>query len=150
MLGHGLEGSIVNMQRTLIHTSLTLVLLPVLAACSGSASPSKSIKVTMTDFSYSPNTFTVPAGEQISIEVTNTGAVQHSLLIMKRGYQVQGHFTDADTANVYWEQAAVPPGKTAKGAFTAPAEPGEYQIVCGVAGHFEAGMVATLKVVNQP
>ncbi len=131
---------------------ILFLLIPALAlaltAC-GQSGPSKSIKVMMTDFSFSPNTFTVPAGEQISVAITNNGGVAHSFIIMKSGKQVQGHFSDADQPNVYWEKTAVDPGTSVKDTFTAPDEPGEYQIVCGVAGHFEAGMVAKLIVVSQ-
>jgi uncharacterized cupredoxin-like copper-binding protein len=31
--------------------------------------------------------------------------------------------------------------------FRAPAEAGDYQIVCGIPGHFQAGMIAKLTVV---
>ncbi len=128
----------------------TVMLAVALAACGGSSSPSKSIKVTMTDFSFSPTTFTVPAGEQISLEVSNNGAVTHSFVIMKAGKQVQTHFTDGDKANIYWEEGAVSPGTSVKETFAAPSGPGEYQIVCGISGHFEAGMVAKLIVAKQP
>jgi uncharacterized cupredoxin-like copper-binding protein len=33
------------------------------------------------------------------------------------------------------------------GIFTAPTDPGEYQIVCGTPGHFMSGMVGKLTVV---
>jgi uncharacterized cupredoxin-like copper-binding protein len=138
------------MIKRFILPSLVLLAAVTLAACSGSSGPSKSIKVTMTDFTFSPTTFTVPAGEEISLEVSNNGAVTHSFIIMKAGQQVQSHFVEADKSNVYWEQAAVAPGTSIKATFTAPGEPGEYQIVCGIAGHFEAGMVAKLVVVKQP
>jgi uncharacterized cupredoxin-like copper-binding protein len=138
------------MKKTAVLILVVIVHSLVLIACSGSGTPSKSVKVTMTDFSFSPNTFTVPAGQPISIEVTNNGAVQHSFLIMKQGHQIQAHFTEADKTNVYWEVASVPAGESVRDTFTAPADPGEYQIVCGIAGHFEAGMVAKLKVVQQP
>ena len=127
---------------------LTLALALALAAC-GQSGPSTSMKVMMTDFAFSPNSFTIPAGQQISVAITNNGGVAHSLIIMKPGKKVQGHFSDADQPNVYWEKAAIDPGTSVKDTFTAPAEPGEYQIVCGVAGHFEAGMVARLIVVPQ-
>ena len=127
-----------------------LFLLANLAACGGPAGPSKSFDVTMTDFAFSPNTFTVPAGEQISLSATNNGAVAHSFIIMKSGFQVTGHFSDTDKPNIYWEVEQIAPGQSVKEMFTSPDEPGQYQIICGVAGHFEAGMVAQLIVVKQP
>lgn len=138
------------MKKAFTSAIVILVGALILAACGGASSPSTSIRVTMTDFAFSPNSFTVPASQQISIELNNNGAVTHSFLIMKSSDPISGHFTDADKANVYWEQASVPPGESVKATFLAPSEPGQYQIVCGVAGHFEAGMVAKLNVVAQP
>ncbi len=129
---------------------LGLSLSLILTACGGPAGPSKTLNVTMTDFAFSPNAFAVPAGEQISLTVNNNGAVTHSFIIMKSGYHVTGHFTDADKPDIYWQEPQIAPGQSVKAVFAAPAEPGEYQIVCGVAGHFEAGMVAKLMVVEQP
>ena len=55
-----------------------------LAACgAGASGPTTSIKVTMTDFEFSPNSFTVPAGKQISVSMTNNGATAHSFVIMQ-------------------------------------------------------------------
>jgi plastocyanin len=126
---------------------LFLSLALSLSACGG---PSTSIHVVMTDFAFTPNSFTVPAGQPISVEFTNNGAATHSFIIMKQGAQVQSHFTDADKANVYWEEPAVAAGQSAKATFNAPTQPGEYQVVCGVPAHFESGMVATLVVVKSP
>ena len=125
-----------------------IFLSSVLAACSGPQGPSKSLNVTMTDFVFSPNTFTVPAGEQISFSATNNGAVTHSFVIMKSGVQVAGHFTDTDKPNIYWDVEQIAPGQSVKEMFTSPDDPGQYEIICGVAGHFEAGMVAKLIVVK--
>lgn len=122
----------------------------ILTACGGSTSPSKVLNINMTDFAFSPNTFTVPAGEQISFNATNNGAVTHSFIIMKFGYHVNTHFTDADKPNIFWEVSQIAPGQSIADNFTAPSDPGEYQIVCGVGGHFEAGMVAKLIVVKEP
>ncbi|MGE5072100.1 MAG: cupredoxin domain-containing protein, partial [Anaerolineae bacterium] len=98
----------------------------VLAACGGASGPSKSIRVTMTDFAFSPNSFTVPAGEQISVDLTNNGAVAHSFIILQAGHQVQQHFTDADKSSVLWEVTAILPGQSLKNSFAAPSEPGTY------------------------
>jgi uncharacterized cupredoxin-like copper-binding protein len=128
---------------------LAILLSPILAACGGGG-PSTSVVVTITDFSFIPNTFTVPAGAQIAFTANNNGAVQHDFIIMKLGHDVQGQFSDADKVNIYWQQEDIAPGDSATGTFTAPGEPGEYQVICGVAGHFQAGMVARLIVVAAP
>jgi uncharacterized cupredoxin-like copper-binding protein len=104
----------------------------------------------MTDFTFLPNTFTVPAAEQISLEANNNGAVAHSFFIMKLGHEVRTHFTPADQSNVYWAQEQIAPGTSVHGSFTSPSEPGVYQVVCENAGHLEAGMVAKLVVVAVP
>jgi uncharacterized cupredoxin-like copper-binding protein len=126
---------------------LTLSLL--LAACGGKVgAPSTSINVTMSDFQFTPNNFTVPAGQQINFTATNNGGVEHSFVIMKLGSEVNANFSDKDQANVYWEQTAIPAGQNVKATFTAPNEPGEYQILCAVHGHIEAGMVGKLSIVE--
>ena len=120
----------------------------LLGACGSAAGPSKSLDVTMTDFMFSPNSFTVPAGAQISFQATNNGAVAHSFIIMKEGYQITSHFTDADKPNIYWKVDQIAPGQSIKDSFMAPDDPGNYQIICGISGHYEAGMVAKLIVVK--
>jgi uncharacterized cupredoxin-like copper-binding protein len=119
----------------------------ILTACGAASKPSTQITVTMTDFAFSPNTFTVPAGQVLSFSAVNNGADSHSFVIMKLGHDVKLHFTPANQANVYWEQAEVAPGASVQATLTAPADPGVYQVVCANPGHFEAGMVAKLVVV---
>ncbi len=136
------------MRSILIRALMVLALASMLAGCGGG--PSRSIRVVMTDFAFTPTAFTVPAGQSISAEFVNEGAATHSFVIMQAGYQVQEHFTDADKAHVYWEEASVAPGQSKKDTFQAPSQPGEYQIVCAVPGHLEAGMLAKLIVVKSP
>jgi uncharacterized cupredoxin-like copper-binding protein len=121
------------------------VLMFVLTAC-GSAGPSTTIDVTFTEFSFTPTEHTIPAGQEITINAKNDGAVIHEFVIMKLGQTVGDDFGDEDEGNIYWEVEAEP-GATANATFTAPTEPGEYQIVCGTEGHFMAGMVGKLTVV---
>lgn len=136
------------MKRPLLVIGLVLSLVLALAACSsGPSKPSTTINVTMTDFAFTPNTFTVPAGAQISFTAVNNGTAVHSFTIMKKGQDVSGHYTDADKPNIFWEKIPVNPGETVTDTFAAPADPGTYQIICREPGHFEAGMVAKLIVV---
>lgn len=132
------------MKRTRI---LALLLVFALSSCGGT---SNSLHIVMTDFAFTPNTFSVPAGQVISLQLTNNGAATHSFIIMKAGKEVKSHFTDADQPNVYWEQLAVAPGQSVNATFTAPSQPGDYQVLCGVPAHFESGMVATLTVTKSP
>ena len=136
------------MKRPILVVGLVLSLALALAACSsGPSKPSTAINVTLTDFAFTPNTFTVPAGAQISLSAVNNGAGEHSFVIMKLGHDVVGHVTSADQPNVYWQKIHIQPGQTVSDIFTAPSAPGTYQVVCSVPGHFEAGMVAKLVVV---
>lgn len=94
---------------------------------------------------FTPNTWTVPAGKEITITLTNKGANEHEWVIIKKGETVTVPFDDDDEDKVYWEtEVAAGEAKTDK--FTAPGEPGEYKIVCGLKGHIESGMEATLIV----
>ena len=135
------------------HTAvLAASLLLILSACGASNGASTSVSLTMTDFTFLPNTLTVPAGEEITLTLTNSGAVAHDLMIMKLGQDISSgaHVGPEALANVFWEQELLAAGETVKSSFTAPTEPGEYQIVCGVAGHLEAGMQGRLIVVAPP
>ena len=125
--------------------ALSLVLAFVLVSCGGGG-PTTTIDVTFAEFTFTPNAFTIPAGQEITVNAQNTGAVVHELVIMKLGESVGEDFGDEDEGNIFWEVEAEP-GKSVSVKFTAPTEPGEYQVVCGTEGHYTAGMSGTLTVV---
>ncbi len=119
-----------------------------LAGCARSAGgTSTTLAVELTDFAFKPATFTVPAGKEITVSVTNKGANVHEFVIMKPGTKVDPPFGDKDEGNIYWEIDDVQPGQTKTDKFTAPG-PGTYQIVCGQPRHIEMGMVGTLTVTE--
>jgi plastocyanin len=118
----------------------------MLAACGAAGGPTTEINVTMTDFQFQPNRFTVPAGEEITFISSNRGAVVHNFVIMNLGTTAGDSFDEEDEPNVYWEVELVPGGAT-ETSFTAPSEPGEYQVVCRTEGHIASGMTGTLIVV---
>ena len=131
------------MKRTLMMLSIILSL--VLTSCGGGG-PSTTIDVTMTDFQFQPSQFTVPAGQEISFSSSNNGAVVHNFVIMKLGTSAGDMFDEEDVPNVYWEVELVPGGIT-ETSFTAPAEPGDYEVVCKTEGHIASGMIGKLTVV---
>jgi uncharacterized cupredoxin-like copper-binding protein len=126
--------------------TVMLLFVVLLSAC-GQSGPSTNITVEMTDFAFTPNQFTVPVGAQITLKANHDGQVEHDFVIMKLNTDVGGHFNEDDLANVYW-QVKIQPGDSQSVTFTAPTEPGTYQVVCGMAGHVEAGMVGQLEVVG--
>jgi uncharacterized cupredoxin-like copper-binding protein len=118
-----------------------------LAACGGGG-PTTNLSVDMVEFTFTPADFTVPAGQEITLELTNNGAVVHDFIIMNLGAQVGQDFGDDDEQNMYWK-AELGPGTSSTYTFNAPSQPGEYQVICGVPGHYLAGMVAKLVVVAE-
>src|SRR5512138_2070114 len=130
--------------RKLVTVSLILVVFALsLSACGSKGS---SINVTVTDFAYTPNTFTVTAGQPVNLTVKNQGNAEHEFAIMKLGTSVTAPFGDKDEGNIFWELDEIGPGTTKTGTFTAPPDPGTYEVVCGLPGHIEKGMTATLVV----
>ena len=135
------------MKRTFTLAAVLLsVLLLTLTWCGGGGGVTTSIDVSMTDFQFQPNQFMVPAGQEISLTSSNNGAVVHNFVIMKLGTSAGDFFEDEDVPNVFWEVELVP-GADTETSFTAPTEPGEYEIVCRTQGHIASGMTGKLTVV---
>ena len=133
------------MKKKLFALSVLLILSIVLTACGGGGAATK-LNVTMTDFKYDPVENTVAAGKEITLNLKNDGAVLHEYVIMKHGLSAGDKFGPEDEDNIYWE-VEVDPGKSTTATFTAPAELGDYEIVCGTEGHLVAGMKGKLTVV---
>jgi len=138
-----------KIKRTILSIAALIIMSLVLSACASvaNAAGSTSLSVDLTDFSFKPDSFKVPAGKVITVKVTNKGANVHEFVIMKAGTKVEPPFADKDEGNIYWEIDDVQPGQTKSDKFTAPA-PGDYEIVCGTPGHVEMGMVGALTVVQ--
>jgi uncharacterized cupredoxin-like copper-binding protein len=138
-------------KRYIFPTVLLLVVTALaLAACGGSGGGGQGgvqLKVNMTEFQFSPDTYSVPAGSNVSLSLTNSGAVQHTFVIMKAGVTATSPFDDSQKANVYWS-VSVDPGKTVNTTFTAPADAGDYQVICDLPGHMEGGMTGKLTVTK--
>ena len=133
------------MKKYLILFGIAIGLTLALTACGGGG-PSTNLSVDMVEFMFNPTNFTVPAGQEITLELSNNGAVVHDFIIMNLGAEVGQDFGEEDEPNIYWK-AELEPGSSNTYTFTAPSQPGEYQVVCGTPGHYLAGMVAKLNVV---
>jgi uncharacterized cupredoxin-like copper-binding protein len=129
------------MKKILSITMFALIL--TLSACGGNKT---TLNVSATDTGYDAKTYTVPAGAEVTLNLTNNGSIEHEFAILKLGQHVTPPFGDKDEDKIYWELDGVDSGETKSDTFTAPTEPGEYDIICGIPGHIELGMVATLIV----
>src|SRR5258706_1187218 len=128
-----------------ISSLIMTILILQLAACNTTPT---TIDVTLSDYKYTPNTFTIPAGKEITLNLKNDGFVSHMFIIFKLGTDAGVKFGPEDEENIYWK-VEILPGKSATAKFTAPSEPGKYYVTCGLGGHHEVGMVGTLIVVDQ-
>ena len=126
---------------------LIMVLALALSACAKSGLSTK-ISFTMTDFAFNPNEFTVPVGKDITLNITHNGTMEHSFIVMKYGTDAGKIFDEADKVNIYWE-VDLQPGESETVLFTAPDQPGTYQIICSMAGHLQSGMVGKLIVTAE-
>lgn len=132
------------MKRTFIILAVLVSLS--LVSCGGGGGPSTTIDVTLTDFQFQPSQFTVPAGQTITFNSSNNGAVVHNFVIMNLGTSAGDSFDEEDVPNVYWETELQAGGSTTT-TFTAPSAPGEYEVICRTQGHIVSGMTAKLIVV---
>jgi plastocyanin len=124
-----------------------MALMLMLSACGDDSSTTtanpnaQAISASARSFAYDPASWTVSSGEDVTISLTNTSDTEHEWVIMKAPIASEDEFTED---GVYWEIEAQA-GETNSGTFTPP-EPGTYQIICGLEGHFTAGMVGELVV----
>ena len=115
---------------------------------SAGSEASTELSTSVVEMEFTPNTWTVPAGEQVSIIITNDGTVKHEWVLMQEGVTIASEADlpeseeelMADFVNVEEE---VEPGETKTLTFEAPPA-GTYQIICAIPGHFDAGLEGTL------
>ena len=155
-LAHGesvSKGGVMITPRRALLAVASLSLIPI--ACGGDddndeGAEATQIEATMEEFHFTPVEWTVPAGEEVTIELTNDGTVVHEWVILQQGVTITAEAELPETEEelladfVYWEDE-VKPGETKTVTFTAP-EAGSYQVICAIAGHFGAGMTGTLTV----
>jgi mono/diheme cytochrome c family protein len=100
---------------------------PVPQAAQAQATPAESPTVTSVDIKFEPAALTIPAGQDVVVNIPNTGALPHNFSI--------------DELNISVDQ---PAGYTGEVTINAPA--GTYTYYCNVPGHRAAGMEGTLTV----
>jgi uncharacterized cupredoxin-like copper-binding protein len=123
------------MRRPLLVVTLGLIMLLAVVGCSSGGSGSggsggQAISTNASEMKFEPNTWTVKAGQPVTVTVKNVGTVTHDWIV--RGQD------DATKVEV---QA----GQTGTKTFTI-ASAGTYAVYCSQPGHEAAGMKGTLTV----
>ena len=105
------------------------------AATSPTPAPTPGLTVTLIarEFLYEPKQAVAKTGE-VTFSVKNTGSVEHDFAVEDAAKKMLAQVT------------AFAPGKTIQ--VKAKLAAGNYKIYCSIPGHREAGMEATLKVVQ--
>lgn len=137
---------------------VSILVILLVAACGGSdesepssapaAAATDTFRVEMRDIYFGENSnnmnqppvWTVASGDEISMELVNLGNLEHNWAVVKKGAEVPVPYTGGpeQEALLYYAGEVVAAGQTETHTFTAPAEVGEYLVICTVAGHYPA------------
>jgi uncharacterized cupredoxin-like copper-binding protein len=105
------------------------------------AGPSDQVEVIATDFAFDPVDVAVFADQEATVSMVNEGAVEHNWTVLTAGTSISSEAEFEDSL-VEAEVATVAAGETGEAGITL-AE-GDYQVICTISGHFDAGMEGTV------
>jgi plastocyanin len=113
-----------------------LLALALLAACGGggggNAQPAGSVKVTMTEFTFSPASLSVPSGKVV-FYLVNAGTISHDMVIKDSAGGIAGRSELVSAGDSF--------------VFTVSSlAAGTYRFLCDQPGHETNGMFGTLTV----
>jgi uncharacterized cupredoxin-like copper-binding protein len=90
------------------------------------------VRIVSTEFRFSPATVLVAAGRVVTLVLDNSGAeTEHGLFLPALGFRLQAKAGETARKNTVFEK------------------PGEYEFVCDLPGHHDAGMTGMLLVVDR-
>ena len=128
-----------------------VVLFLVVGACGGDdtagGGDSSTLVVNVSDFAFESDTFDVEAGREMTVELRNRGAVEHTWTVLAAGVQVASA-EDIEPSDIL-SNVSASAAQSDSVTVVVPAA-GSYQVICTVPGHLEAGMEATLRSEPAP
>lgn len=113
----------------------------------------RTLTVTMSDtMRFTPDNFTVKAGDTVRLIIKNQGKLMHELVIgtpkeLEAHAAMMVKFPDMEHDEPY--MAHVPPGGSGQLIWTFN-RPGEFNFACLIAGHYQAGMTGRIVVTPAP
>lgn len=109
----------------------------------GSNGGATSATVTASEFAFDPVDLTVAADTNVAVTLKNGGAIEHEWTVLKMGTTISKE-AEFEESMVELRIDAIGAGAEASKTLNLPA--GDYQVICGIVGHLDAGMKGTLKV----
>jgi uncharacterized cupredoxin-like copper-binding protein len=135
------------MKKSFLVLFLVTATLLSLNACQPSTPQAQStIKASMTDSGFRPGKWWVPAGETITLNLSNQGDAIHDWTLLAR--PLTDPFNENDRKNILF-QSILKPRESTTITFRAPAMPGEYDVVSTQPGDVDAGLIARLITIQQ-
>jgi uncharacterized cupredoxin-like copper-binding protein len=113
------------------------------AAPAADAAPATELSIATSEFAFDPANAAIVADEDVTVTLENSGAVEHNWTVLKAGTTIgaESEFVDSMVEVGVGEVAA---GETLDDVINLPE--GDYQVICSVSGHFDAGMKGQLAV----
>ncbi len=139
--------------RTIAIAMVFALFVPISACGGGDGGSSKApspqpttseIVIEGNEFKFAPSDVSFPAGQEVTVTFDNKGMVDHEWAVLRKGTRIASE-EDFDESMVLFEIEAIPTKTSATQTFTFE-QPGEYQVICALPGHFAAGMEGTLTV----
>lgn len=100
--------------------------------------------VTLADFEFRPQTVEIDGGAKVTLTLHNRGNAEHVWLLLDKDQAVDLPLA-IEESNVLMRVTVDVTGQETV-VLTAPAEPGEYPVICTIPGHAEAGMIGAWSV----
>jgi len=121
------------------------------AACGGGGNDDEggtAIEVRGSEYKFSPNEITIPAGQTVTLRLKNVGKTEHDLEVQGLRVEMMGeedHSGGHEGAAPGAVGMHTEKGKSASMTFMAE-QKGTYEFWCTISGHKEQGMVGKLTV----
>ncbi|MEK6191338.1 MAG: cupredoxin domain-containing protein [Chloroflexota bacterium] len=113
---------------------------------------SQELTIELSEYAFTPKDFELVAGQPYVITVVNMGEIKHEFTA--EDFFASIAFRKAEDASGEFKGPAPREVEVFAGAeielFLIPTQPGTYDLVCEIEGHFEAGMFGTITVVAAP
>ncbi len=110
----------------------------------------QTVTIEMTEFAFTPETFTLVAGQPYKLEIVNLGSVKHYFAAETFCCSVAFHKAQDNSGEIkapFFKAVEVFPGQQAD-LYLIPTRVGTYDSACSITGHHDAGMHGHIEVIE--